>query len=76
MRKLMTTHADSSIKTVPLLYSSLNTAKIIQPPHLTDAITDDSYLQAHLASSTNKFHADGWLSKVLHSCSVYYVVNP
>jgi len=34
-----------------LLYSSLNITKIIQSLNLTDAIIDDSYSKAHLASS-------------------------
>ena len=37
-----TIHADSSLKTVPLIYSSLNTTEIIKSLNLTDAIIDDS----------------------------------
>jgi len=37
--------------TPPLLYSSLNTTKIIQSQNLTDAITDDSYSKVRLAST-------------------------
>ena len=37
-----TIHADSSLKTPPLLYFHLYTTKIIESLNLTDAIIDDS----------------------------------
>ena len=42
----------------PLLYSSMNIAKITQSLQLTDAITDDSYSNVRLVSSTDAIHAD------------------
>jgi hypothetical protein len=51
-------HADSFSRTPPLLYSSLNTTKIVQSLNLTDAITDDSNSNEHLVSSIDTIHAD------------------
>jgi hypothetical protein len=41
--------ADSSTSTPPLLYSPLESTKIIQSLNLTDTITDDSYSLLHMA---------------------------
>jgi hypothetical protein len=46
-----TIREDSSTSTPPLLYSPLESTKIIQSLNLTDAITDDSYSNEHLAST-------------------------
>ena len=51
-------HADSSLKTLPLLSFHLNIAKITQSLNLTDAITDDSYSNVLLFSSIDTIHAD------------------
>jgi hypothetical protein len=42
----------------PLIYFHLNITKIIQPLNLSDARIEDISSQVHLASSTDKFHAD------------------
>jgi hypothetical protein len=46
-----TIHADSSTSNRSLLYSPLESTKIIQSLILTDAITDNSYSNEHLDSS-------------------------
>jgi hypothetical protein len=56
-----TIHVDSLLKTLPLLYSALKATKIFQSLYLTDAITDDSYSNVHLASSTDTIREDSWL---------------
>jgi hypothetical protein len=56
-----TIHADSLLKTVPLLYFHLSITNIIQTPPLTDAIIDDSYSNVHLTSSIDTIHADSSL---------------
>jgi hypothetical protein len=53
-----TNHTDSWLKTLPLLHFHLNLTKIVQPLNLTDAITDDSHSNVHLATSIDTIHAD------------------
>ena len=51
-------HADSCIKTPPLLYFHLNITKIIQSLYLTNAITDNSFSNVHLTSSIDTIRAN------------------
>jgi len=51
-------HADSCIKTVPLLYFHLNIANIIQSQSLTDAIIDNSFSNVHLTSLIDTIRAN------------------
>ena len=43
-----------------MLYSPLESTKIIQSLNLTDAITDNSYSNVRLASSIDTIHADSF----------------
>jgi hypothetical protein len=60
--------------TPPLLHFPLNTTKLIQSPHLTDAIIDDSYSTKIVASPSDTIHADS-LHKIFFTLDSYQFFN-